>query len=134
MTTIDALIERLRGMTGPDREVDAEIASATGWTHEVNTEEDYECWRDPDERARYLPRFTSSVDSALAFTDRVLPGCAVRIQRNLNGTMWAQLQRRAADNARLFDVWSESGEQASLPLAILLATLTALQQTQAGNG
>ena len=76
---IGELLARVEAAAGPDRELDSSIALLCGWTHEVNHAEDYECWRNPDGKACYLPRYTASIDAALALVERVLPGWMWRV-------------------------------------------------------
>lgn len=57
MTT---LLSRLQSITGPDREIDAEIALANGWTR-VRFEQS---WRRPDGGIQPgVPRYTGSFDA-----------------------------------------------------------------------
>jgi hypothetical protein len=57
-TDLIALAERVEGLQGPDREVDADIALATGWTHRSGAN-----WHlvVPWER----PDYTTSLDAAM---------------------------------------------------------------------
>lgn len=102
-----SLQTRLRDATGPDRELDGEIAvSLAGWSQEkllaknINgSTESLEVFLPPDEHNRdYIvsmiedqvacniwapdlgepPRFTSSVDAALELVERKLPGWGVQ--------------------------------------------------------
>ena len=58
------LIERLEALSGPDREVDAEIALATGWM-QIKTDwfrpKSADIWHHKSE----LPRYTASIDAAM---------------------------------------------------------------------
>ena len=58
----DQLLQRLRAATGPDRELDAEIAQSLGWEC-IDNRNRY--WRDPDGIDAALPHYTRSVDDAL---------------------------------------------------------------------
>lgn len=73
------LLERVGAATGPDREIDAEIAWAC-------LEED---WSSGPERAvsepfahiKMLPEYTASLDAALALVERVLPGWLPSVEK-----------------------------------------------------
>lgn len=77
--TIPAIIEKLRGLNGPDREVDAEIATAAaGYAYEKRGNDRKAWFYAPDGR-RYqlysydsecLPRFTGSLDAVTALIER----------------------------------------------------------------
>jgi hypothetical protein len=81
MTTIPALIEKLRGLKGPDRDVDAEIATAAaGYVYE-KWKGDRKAWFYAPDGRRYqlygygygsecLPRFTASLDAVTALIER----------------------------------------------------------------
>lgn len=71
---IGEILARVEKATGPDREIDAALAIVFGWTHEVNIEEDFECWRDTNGKAAYLPRLTDSIDAITRLIERQLPG------------------------------------------------------------
>lgn len=60
------LIERLEKATGPDRGLDAAIASALGWEpHAFSTA----MWWPPDKNnPAHLPRYTDSFDAAMTLT------------------------------------------------------------------
>lgn len=84
MTSLAALIEKLRGLKGPDREVDAEIATAAaGYVYEKRGRDRKAWFYAPDGR-RYqingfgsecLPRFTGSLDAVTALIMREMPNC-----------------------------------------------------------
>lgn len=60
------LIKRLKTLTGPDREVDAEIAKAIGWVK-------YITWTSPNGRIYTdCPNFTNSIDAALTLMPATL--------------------------------------------------------------
>ena len=65
--SLSALLERVEGATGGDRELDRDIAIATGWVHRSGAP-----WERVLEWER--PNPTASVDAALALIGRVLPG------------------------------------------------------------
>lgn len=61
---LPALIARVEAATGPDRELDAEIALATGWERG----EAGAFWREPGTRlwSGYYPNPTASLDAAVS--------------------------------------------------------------------
>ena len=60
--TLLALADRVEAATGPDREMDAEIAFAVGWRKSRG-----EWWKPPGgEWGLVLPTFTASLDAALS--------------------------------------------------------------------
>lgn len=68
--TLQELIERLEGLSGPDHEVDCAIGLATGWRREIIQRagrEDDEHWYRPDGKIHggFCPFFTASLDAAL---------------------------------------------------------------------
>ena len=77
MTDLTALLERVEAATGPDREIDTEIARAFGWTPPgINPalwegKETPSWWATP---GFGMPAYTSSLDAAIALVERVLPG------------------------------------------------------------
>ena len=84
-TSLDALIERVRGLTGADREVDAEIDVAlfggeTVWLTTKYTMEQYPASRRPSKShvggfaKEHVPLVTASVDAAMALAEKVKPG------------------------------------------------------------
>jgi hypothetical protein len=150
MTDLSSLIARLEKAEGPSYSHDVEIAHLTGfWPAEridrVTRADDGHVvvWftEGPD-----LPiplAVTSSIDAAVALVQRVLPG-------------WGGLLSLGSGNSiHVADLWSErrgnqssedeeeyplppgedaQAEHASLPMAICLATLRALQQKGSSNG
>ena len=60
------LINRLEALTGPSREVDAEISKATGWVK-------YITWTSPNGRIYAdCPNFTNSLDAAMTLMPATL--------------------------------------------------------------
>lgn len=137
MTTIDALIERLRGLTGPDRAADVLIENAFGLakfrrsTGALIGDADYV--RDG------VQPLTASVDAALAFTDRVLPGWRWGVSSHAFKTgAYPDGKAKYTDGFRAhltprsaLRPMPLAADALTAPIAILLATLTALQQTEA---
>ncbi|MGN6773055.1 MAG: hypothetical protein ACTHJQ_24890 [Rhizobiaceae bacterium] len=70
---IEALIERLEGLTGPDREVDAEIGAHFGDPHGRREYVDYEA-RSVEIHQEIAEHYTASLDAAIALVGKVLPG------------------------------------------------------------
>ena len=108
--TISSLLSRVRAASGPDRELDADIWQALCWKHH---------WR---EIAKGTP-FTGSIDAAVALVERVLPGCSLTILRD-----WGGLNRCRIWTDDITPAPPYVGTASSLPLAILAALLSALEQ------
>jgi len=108
MTTLPALLERVRAATGPDRELDLLIWKLlvwkTPWNHELHKTE----------------LFTRSIDAALALVERMLPGAfdSVGKDEEEGGHWWAA-------DLLVDNIW-HSGVGPTIPLAILAALLSAL--------
>lgn len=132
MSNFEDLLTRVRNATGPDREWDAEIASALGfpieWKQANYTMETYPVitWSDTREPC---PQFTASIDAALALVERVLPGW--------HGALTWLPDHGPNDASFACEIgpmdWSGDGPPDniighgdSMPLAILAALLTAL--------
>ena len=115
MTDISELIERVRAATGPDRELDEAIRF----------------YFDP-KGSRYYSEssaYTASIDAALALVERCLPGCGYVIGMGRE-TPDEPLGACAIYSGLSGDSKELAEEEApTLPLAILLALLTALQST-----
>ncbi len=89
---IEALIERLEGLSGPDRETDCAIGVATG-QFEARTsrrpyvEFDY-CYEDDDGNLivpgyggdQLVPAYSASLDAAIALVEKVLPGWLINLE------------------------------------------------------
>lgn len=142
MTDYSALIERVRGLTGPDREVDCEICLTLNYVSALGAEDgppidlrradDESDWLDYEliENGRMVEytdpaaELTASVDAALGLAERVLPGLGFGLaggHLGIDATIWP-----SADMSRLF-----TGRAATLPLAIIIAVLAALQSEAA---
>jgi len=146
---LQALIERVEEATGPDRELDVDIA----WAIEPDRYRSA-YWNgrlgkpgttlplklDGLERTSVrsnCPALTASVDAALALLGRVLPGWSIQLYRHPDGA-FATLYR-LGEVASILDgaveryvatPYFESIQicDAHLPLAIIAATLRAMQQ------
>ena len=59
------LLDRLKALTGPSREIDDRIAAAFGWT----LVDEVEClWRGPAGEIQQTPRYTEDIHAALTLT------------------------------------------------------------------
>ncbi len=142
MTTLPELIARLEAATGPDRELDGELALSAGWTFQKMARDRVAYWRRPGETEYYmrgtLPPYTASLDSALALVEAKLPGWWWEVSHGVlsasgHGPFWASLY---FGNRGL---WDEDGEPTTIPgptppLALLLALCRALQAQAEGEG
>ena len=151
MTDLAGLIERLEGSSGPDREIDV-------WLWALSEKVDLEWqgttlvagyhgvvgWCDPGKLSRNfrtnrdtrgpgsIPPFTASIDAAVAFVERVLPGSYWRVARHEpqlarlpgSGPFWASVGAPGEQEG----AWGNTA-----PLAILIASLKALQERE-GEG
>lgn len=135
---LQALIERVEKATGPDRELDADIYEALGYEVKRRSERVEEGWRvrrTVDWRyldgSRWLAMdyLTASVDADLALLERVLPGWRAEIRwgdwpqhiERHDATLWNN------DTSKRESVFGVSANAATLPLAIIAATLRAMQ-------
>jgi hypothetical protein len=129
MTPIDKLgmgelLARVKAATGPDRELDLDIAAAL-----FTDGEDTAWWQRRKERflsshmlVDAAPPYTASIDAALALTERMLPGRSYHVARHsLVKTPFfvAAIGSRSGPP-------QEGTHEASAPLAILAALLTSL--------
>ncbi|TAA49054.1 hypothetical protein [Shinella sp. JR1-6] len=130
MTDLSSLISRVEKATGPDRELDAMVwlemtPGATRKFTKVKSETDL--WppytidetRAADGRLIIVPAYTSSIDAAVALAERVLPGVELEIT-NLYGVARVTLHHETGQ-------FYGSSAINSLPMALVLATLRALQ-------
>ena len=121
MTTIPALIEKLRGLTGPDREVDAEIIKGLypdiGDCTPLCAGDEPIFWREPFYK-QPCPPLTSSLDAIVALIERDGPW-DWSIFRD-NGEAIAGVQPASEDGC------DHTGTHAPTPaLALLIASLEA---------
>lgn len=118
---IKELLERVEGLSGPDREVDAAIIKALGfhsWAGRMS-------YRDADGVRMWdfgSSEITASIDAAIALVERKLPGWAWKVIREegYNGCV--------IRNAPKLEIVapSVSCHGPTLPLAIISALLRAL--------
>ena len=135
MTDLNALLDRVRSATGPDRDLDAAVMALSYTQDERHIGAVMEYSDGSEERVKDLvwvdPKtdkwvstsahsFTASIDAALALTERVLPGWGVYFRRDKETTGAGML---LPDHFRVTPAHEEA---ATLPLAILAATLSAL--------
>lgn len=131
---ISELIARVEALTEPDREVDADLEVTFvrhGWVTSKKdpgavAETAQYFW--PEGKLRYItkssrvaPLYTSSVDAALAFKARVLPGWRYDIHSPRFGQQFEGVLMDGDSASRRIVV----AEHATEPLAIILATLKA---------
>jgi len=122
MTDLTTLIERVRGLTGADRDIAEHIdkipfrSTKRGREWLIDSHGGVETW------ARHPPLYTGSVDAALAFLERVLP-CTVRpgFQQNPDGSWNAAILRIEPDEGECPAVTANTPA-----LAIILAAIDAL--------
>ena len=147
MPDLSALIERLEKASGSDREIDCLL-----WAIQEGIELEWQGttlvagtvgvigWCDPGATARNfytnrdvrgpgsIPALTASIDAALAFVERVLPGVMWRIGFDPDYGVWKAELVTAAPNCI-----NKSARHEKVPLAILIAALKALQERE-GEG
>lgn len=123
---LEGLIERVAGAAGPDRFLDAHIRVA------LEPPAD-------DDSVTDCPFYTSSIDAALGLVERLLPDCAVDLTMYTKGrgacVIWKTATGARAKPVRI-TIGDSDEQNATLPLAIILALLKALraiQSTKTGN-
>ena len=115
------IIARLEKAEGPDREIDGFIALVEGWTFEKMEGDRSPYWRKPGVTDYFmrsdLPRYTASIDAAIALVERILPDPAILLGYGQDALTkpWARIS-----------VSCGSSHGATLPLAILRALFRAL--------
>lgn len=130
LSALKILETRLGDAKGADLEIDAALWSLwddrpledpTG--HGVKIHK-----RDPVDTIAFdtAPAYTASLDAAVALVERVLPNIAWRVTKKLDGKCYALLQRLDEDVEGGFDIWAESKDFPTAPLAMCAALLTAL--------
>lgn len=124
MSGMAELIERLEKATGPDRELDEAIWCATEpaivpliphWTK--------------SQRENLTPRFTDSLDAAVALVERCLPGWKKQIFESYSGTWIARVSspRRETFSTDYMRERAPDGSPNG-SIALLLALLRALSE------
>ena len=105
------LLSRLSAATGPSRELDAEIALASGW-HQIKTR-----WENPYGQFAELPRYTESIDAALTL---VPEGCTWEITTGFEARVWPNKT-----------AWPSCGGAESTPaIALVIACLKAKEESK----
>lgn len=122
---LEELLERVKAATGPDRELDGDIAEALG----INPKGSFRMRSSPDKAAFGIGAYsswkpdplTASIDAALALVERVLPGWTYNFGNvGEDDCGWACLTQPEGD-------CTDFGASApTIPLAILAALLQAL--------
>jgi len=143
MSSLTELRERVERATGPDRELDIEIAGALFELSRLTKKLQRSLGFRPGSvepqiiiRDRFagadtepIPYYTASIDAALALVERKLPGAEYDIT-TLYGVAHVDLPLNYSDQS------SECGRRAdgSVPLAILTALLRALESQEQDGG
>lgn len=118
--TRDELIAALEKATGPDRELDAAIALALGWTKHVRVW-GYAWTRADGSDATWngLPAYTASIDAAVSL---VPDGWCPLIGQNVHHRHWSCLVQRVTDSG---DIESRHDSAATPAIALCIAALKA---------
>lgn len=125
---IDALIARLEDATGPDRELDALLAVASGqFCHIYRTVAGCFVYRADEQGGQRAPYFTASIDAALML---VPEGCFPSLAKNVRSGVW-----RAWVATVSCDKWNrpkyntkDAAEAPTPALAICIASLRVKQE------
>lgn len=125
---LSGLAERVRGLKGPDREVDGDIALAFGMPpNHLTRREDGWLWYqfvEPDDFDTWeAPPFTGSADAALALVERVQPGWKRSLFEKRGGGWVSRI------SSPRWETYS-SGEDTPLPAAPIALTLALLLSLQ----
>lgn len=132
MTDLTALIERVENGSGPDREVDFDIARFEGWTqHSDESDPVYArrpglWWAEPGEDWSVCatpPYYTSSLDAAVSLVERVLPREVPDILREALSALGKKHHWHIC--------FPQPGQMAELPRFVLAGLLRALQSKEA---
>lgn len=127
MPELSALIERLEKASGPDDALNREVCIAAGVVPRIEAP-----FNAAGEGVEVYPPVMWSIDAALAFVERVLPGSYWRVARHEpqlarlpgSGPFWASVGAPGEQEG----AWGNTA-----PLAILIASLKALQERE-GEG
>lgn len=130
MTDLSELIERVKAATGPDRELDGDIAHAMSivpdWCAAHRDANQRHVWTDGDRPLHaeqwIAPDVTASIDAALALVGRCLPGCIWTIETD---ACWIRVLTK--DDVAEFQGHKTGMGGKWTPLAITLALLLALE-------
>ena len=132
--TLEALMNRVLEGTGPDREIDGQLALLKGYTYEKRKGEKFPWWRRPDGFRISIwgdqnkpPPYTASLDAALT----LLPDDRDwHVQRNRSlGACWASISP-AKHDLKLRE-WGSGMMKAATPeRALMAACLKARMEAQ----
>ena len=137
LTALQSLRDRVAKATGPDRHADTLIAHGTdGWTIKkiggkphFSHPEEVPVARDG--RPSNYPSYTSSIDAALAWVERVLPGWRVDCKRLSAGWPGPSAVNLISDDDEPMYITAHAPTSA---LAIILAGLDALIEKEKSDG
>ena len=138
MTRYDDILARLRAATGPDCDLDIEIADLLFERVEPvvlkgdPTHSRIQMWRYPEGSIGTELRATSSVDAALALVEKMLPGW--KWQGGSHSRPWAILYHPDWEETLASRHSSRCREGAAVPIDILIATFTTLAAQEAEHG
>jgi hypothetical protein len=134
--TLRSLLERCKAATGPDRELDADIAVALGhkitWRTSVGTMEPYPDihWQAPHYRAGLrepCPCWSASIDAVVALIEIKLPGWDMELRRSSYGSFCSLMPENVNESDKEEHCYADSNVfMPTLPLAMLCALLSAL--------
>lgn len=142
--TLSDLLERVKSAGGPDRELDANIATAIGGYIYEKRGRDQKAWFYPTDgrhgrrqiHGSYdaLERFTASVDAALALVERLCPDLVITFTRIGDGSGMLQITEAWLAESDI-EVVDDMSPMEPMPgaFAILCALLTALQASPAAG-
>lgn len=130
-----SLLSRLQSLTGPDRDIDAEIALQNGWTKRYSAVGDCMIWRDADANTSLAPpRYTADLHIVLPLVPVIsAPGGALWIKLNQfagshgsGKTCW-NAELWGVDGDKEFKYW---GTHELLPVALLIAIYRMREETK----
>jgi len=122
MTDLEALRERVREATGPDRDLDLALATALVPDVLVLRQRPDDSGADPYTYWEY----TASLDAALGLVERMLPKVEMELHFNKPGRDWQTALIRSSP------LTMQGGECETMPLAVLSALLSAIAQKVEG--
>ena len=142
MTDIAGLVERLEAAAGRDREIDGAIATWEGWTFTKMKGDAQPYWRKPgrteywDRDTNGPPPYTNSIDDALSLVERKLGlDNETTFMYSFDFGWHASAHAPMAYTAALHltvgtppNMVTVDAQATTLPLAILIALLKALEQ------
>lgn len=141
MTDLSELIERVKAATGPDRDLDIALLPLWEPGHDALKSYDdryqtelrdgvFSVWKlDGGYSASIqFPRFTTSIDAALALAERVLPGWTLaRLSQDDHKLWYVELRQGHATSYVRVIIAPSTIHGLPLPLSIILALLLALE-------